>query len=275
MAPTLAQRWATINPAHAVQRVTAVLTFSEEIPTLVVNRVADKVRSAAQAYGLFKESPINSVMIQMGPGAAQSQIPTTQEGVAFQEVRGEHIIQALNITKKEIRFEHTVYTRWIAFREQLHTILSQVLPALSGITTVKSMALEYNDFFHAVNEGPEDVGLVIDNKSELIPRRAFRRREPFHAHSGWFTSNTPTGRNLINVDLTVADANGPIGLRRTISIRTHEAEIVDDMAGQRAAELMNVDANMATADTLHVSMKERLGHVLTKDAKAMISLGSS
>lgn len=272
--PVLAQRWATINPAHAVQRAVAVLTFSEEVPTLVVNRAVDAVRMAARSYGLHKEEPVNSVMVQIGPGGAQSQTPTTQEGIQFQEVRGGQVVQALNITKQAIRFEHTVYTRWVAFREQLSVMLSQILPIMSNITTVQSVALEYVDFFYAVNEGPEDVGLVIDNKSELIPRRAFRKREPFHAHSGWFTASSASGRNLINVDLTVADAKGPAGLRRTISIRTHEAEMVTDMVSSRAVELMNVDASMLVADGLHASMKERLGHVLTKDAKTMISLGS-
>jgi uncharacterized protein (TIGR04255 family) len=272
--PLLAQRWATINPAHAVQRAAAVLTFSEEVPTLVVNRAVEAVRTVARSYGLDKEEPLNSMMVQIGPGGAQAQTPTTQEGISFQEVRGGQVVQALNITKQAVRFEYAVYTRWVGFREQLLVMLSQILPVMSNVTTMQSVALEYVDFFYAVNEGAEDVGLIVDNRSELVPRRAFRKREPFHAHSGWFTASSATGRNLINVDLTVADANGPAGLRRTISIRTHEAEIVADMTSPRALELMSAEASMMVADALHATMKERLGHVLTKDAKAMISLGS-
>lgn len=272
--PLLAQRWATINPAHAVQRAVSVLTFSEEVPTLVVNRAVDAVRAVARSYGLHKEEPVNSMLVQIGPGGAQSSTPTTQEGTSFQEVREGQLVQALYITKKSVRFESGLYTRWIGFREQLSGVLSKILPIVSNITTMQSVGLEYVDFFYAVGEGAEDVGLIVDNKSELIARRAFRKREPFHTHSGWFTPNSESGRNLINIDVTVADSNGPVGLRRTISIRTHESEQVVDLLGPRAAELMNVDASMVVADRLHATLKERLGNILTKDAKAMISLGS-
>lgn len=271
--PLLKQRWQTINPAHAVQRAAAVVTFPEEIPSFVVGRTVDAVRGQARAYGLLKEEAVNSILMQVGPGGAQQTAPVAQEGVSFQHVQGALVAQAFTITKKALRFESTTYTRWVAFREQLANFLAAALPVLSQSTPVKSIELEYIDFFFGATEGPEDAGLIVDNQSQLIARRAFRRRDPFHTHSGWFDARPTGGRNLVNVDVTVADANGPVGLRRTVTIRTYEAEQVGDLAG-RGLELTAVEPVLKGMDALHVSLKDRLGHILTKDAKSMISLGS-
>lgn len=195
-----------------------------------------------------------------------------QEGVAFQELQGAQVTQALHITRQSIRFESTNYTRWVAYRSQIESLLEMVLPFFSQVTPISVVGLEYVDFFFAVAEGPEDVGLVIDNQSHLIAKRAFRRRDPFHTHSGWFESRPSGGQNLVNVDVTVADANGPIGLRRTISIRTFEAEQVGERQ-DRGVQLSSTDAALAELDQLHVSLKGRLSSILTRDAQSMISLG--
>jgi uncharacterized protein (TIGR04255 family) len=224
---------------------------------------------------MVKEEPVNSMLMQLGPGGAATTSPIHHEGTSFQNVRGDQTIIGLNITKQSIRFETGIYTRWAAFFDQLSSILYSILPILSQSTTMQSVGLEYIDFFYAILEGPEDVGLILDNQSGLIAKRAFRKRDPFHTHSGWFTAETANSRNLINVDLTVADAKGPAGVRRTISVRTFEAEHVSSIHGPRAVELMALAPVMQAMDRLHHSLKTHLDSVLTRDAKAMISLGSA
>ena len=272
--PLLAQRWQTVNPAHAIQRAAAVIDFPEELPTFVVNRVVEALRPVARRTDLLKEEAVNSMLIQIGPGGAQNSSPATQAGVLFQNMVGDQIAQALSVTKGSLRFETSVYTRWIAFREQLGQLLEAALPILSQSTTFRSIGLEYVDFFFAVAEGPEDAGLIIDNQSQLMARRAFRKRDPFHSNTGWFERETDQSRFLVNVDLSVADALGPVGQRRAITIRTFEAEHVIAMDNRRALELVEVSNVLAGLDSLHDSLKERLSSLLTRDANNMISLGS-
>lgn len=272
-ASLLKQRWQTGNPAHAIQRAAAVLTFPEALPSFVIGRTIDAVRPIAFSYALLKEEPVSSVLFQIGPGGAQQTAATSQEGSSFQQMLGAQITQSFNVTKDAIRFETATYTRWIAFRTQLASFLEAALPVLSQSTPIGSIGLEYVDFFYAAASGAEDVGLILDNQSQLMARRAFRKRDPFHAHSGWFDTKPTGGRNLINVDVTVADSNGPVGLRRTITVRTYEAEQISDLNG-RGLALTEAQVALQSLDALHVSLKERLSHILTRDAKNMISLGS-
>ena len=272
--PLLRQRWQTINPAHAIQRAAVVLTFPEEIPSFVVMRVVEALRPFALGAGLLKEEALNSMLIQIGPGGAQNTTPTSQTGSAFQDVRNGQVAQALKITKEAIRFEIAEYTRWVALRDQLEKIFSLSFPILEQSTTVQSIGLEYVDFFFAVAEGEEDAGLIIDNQSQLIARRAFRKREPFHSHSGWFERETAQSRFLVNVDLSVADALGPIGQRRAITVRTFEAEQIIDSLSDRAKEMVQVDKVLTGLDAIHASLKERLSNLLTREARTMISLGT-
>lgn len=271
--PAIASQWRTINPAHAIQRAVVVLTFSEELTSVLLRRVVDAVRPYASAIGLTNEAPINQAFFQITSGATIEAQSPTQSGMAFQRMHGDNVVESLNITTEVVRFETSSYVRWIAFREQFEPILQTVMPLISVASQVKSIALEYHDFFFAVNEGPADVQLLIDRQSSLIVRKAYTRRAPFHSHAGWFEHETASSRRLINVDLNVTDANGPMGIRRAVMIRTHEAEAVIDLASARAAELLDPDHAVQLLEVLHVSLKRRLRDLLTRDCAAMISLG--
>lgn len=272
--PAATSLWSTINPAHAIQRASAILTFGEEVPSLVVNRMVDALRSSAHLYGMIKEDPINAMFFQLGQGLMPQTTPTTFEGVSFQQMHGPNIVQSLNVQKESIRFDTFGYTRWAAFREQVAQFIKQSMPIIEQTVSMKSVALEYVDFFYAKNEGNADVVPIIDRKSEMLVRQAFQRRSPFHSHSGWFEKEGVASRRLVNVDITVNDALGPIGLRRAITIRTHEAEQVKEGGFDRALELVQPESILAVMDEMHVSLKKRIASVLTSDARAMISLDS-
>lgn len=271
--PAIASQWRTINPAHAIQRAAVVLTFSEELTSVLLRRVVDAVRAQASGIGLTKEVPINQALFQITPGAAIEAQPATQSGTAFQRMQGDNVLEALSVTTEAVRFETNTYTRWVAFKEQFEPFLRAVMPLIALASQVKSLALEYNDFFYAVHEGSADVQLIVDRQSPFIVKKAYSRRSPFHSHAGWFENETGASRKLVNVDLSVTDANGPMGVRRAIMIRTHEAETIIDFMSERAAQLLDTDIAVQLLDTLHVSLKRRLRDVLTRDCAAMISLG--
>jgi len=271
---SLPPQWQTINPAHAIQSASAIVTFSEEITSFVVKRLSDALRTDAQALGLIKEEPINMMLFQLQPGGVAQTKPSTQAGTTFQRVQGSNVVQSLSVTTQALRLDTFAYTRWIAFREQMDKFLTKAMPLVAQASQVNSIALEYVDFFYATDAGSADAQLIIDRGSDLIARKAFNRRSPFHSHSGWFESETAVGRRLVNIDVTVNDAAGPVGIRRAITIRTHESEQVIDLASVKAAEFLDASVILAAMDVLHVSLKKRRRSVLTRDAAAMISLGN-
>lgn len=266
--------WATINPAHAVQKASAIVAFNEEITSFTVKKVVDAVREEARKAGLVKEEPVNTVVFQITPGTGAHAASNDNVGTTFQDVQGAIVVSSLTITNTAIRFETSSYSRWIAFREQFYIFVNKCLPILSQTVPVKQIAVEYVDFFYARAPGSPDAGLVIDRKSPSISSKAFNRREPFHSHSGWFEGSGTPSKKLINIDVTVSDANGPDGLRRTITVRTFEAEQIDDPFSIRSAELANPENILSGLDVLHLALKGKLADVLTRDARAMISLGN-
>lgn len=267
-------QWNTINPAHAVQNAIGIISFAEPVSTFVVKRIVDAVRAEARLAGLLKEEEINTFLLQVAPGGQASPGKPSQVGTNFQKLQRANVAQSLAITTEAIRFDNAIYTRWVAFRELIEKFLNNAMPVVAQATQVSSIALEYIDFFYARNAGPADAQQIIDRQSDMISRKAFVRKSPFHSTAGWFEAETPENRRLVNVDVTVGDATGPNGVRRTITIRTHEAEQVIDPNSSRAQELSDPKSILLGMDALHSNLKKRLRGVLTRDAAALISLGS-
>lgn len=266
--------WHPAGGAHAVVKTSAIVSFSESITSVTLARLTNAVRESAREHGLTTEAPVNSVMFEVGPGAVPKAMQEAISGTAFQEMRGTGIAQSLVITSEAIRFETAMYTRWVAFEEQLVSYMSELLPIVSNVTGIKAVALEYVDLFVAQNEGAADASLIIDRKSDYVSRKAFKRADPFHVHVGWFEKVTDASRLLVNVDVTASDAEGPQGTRRTVTIRTHEAAQVIEPFGAEAMAFSELGKATETFAGLHRRLKAHLAGVLTKDAQDMISLRS-
>lgn len=264
--------WSPVTPTHAIQRAAAVIEFAEPITSFAADKMAAALRDEARRQGMVKEDPISTAMVELRPGASARTTQTEQVGVQFQDVRGNAVQQVLNATTAGIRFETSIYTRWIAFREQLLALMQTVFPIIEQNVQIGQIALDYVDFFYAVSSGPADAQLILDKKSHLIASKAFTRHGSWHSHSGWFEHEEQAVRRLINVDVSVADANGPQGVRRGITIRTFEAEqIVDSKSTDD--RLSQIEPVFSCFDDLHTSLKRRLSEVLTQEARHMISLG--
>ena len=271
--PAAAAVWQPSAGAHAIQRASAIVTFSEAIPTFAAGKLSSAIRNAARELGMVREEPVHATLVEIRPGAAPRATEAELVGTQFQDIRGTNIAQSVAVTTTGVRFETSVYTRWVAFREQLLALLAPSYPVIEQSVRVGQVALEYVDMFYAINPGPADAQMLLDRKSHLIAARAFSRLGQWHSHCGWFEEETEVKRHLVNTDVTVADATGPVGTRRTISIRTHEAEILLEPQSDRSEYLSQIEPAFACFDKLHVTLKRRLADVLTIDARNMISLG--
>lgn len=132
------------------------------------------------------------------------------------------------------------------------------------------------DVFLATREGDVDSALIINPDSDCIAHQAFHATSEWHSHVGWFEDATDAKRVLVNVDITVTNANTPKGVRRAINIRTHQAlQFLSGDAGEAAAEALNETETLTIFNDIHRALKNRLGAVLTPLGQEMISLGGN
>ena len=271
--PLASSVWKPVNPAHAIQRAAAIFEFAEPITSFAVGKIENAVRAEAKRIGLLKEEPLNTALFEIRPSGPPRPGKSEQVGTLFQDVQGEISRQALSVMTASIRFETGIYTRWIAFREQLANFMQLSLPIIEQNVRIRQVGLEYVDLFIAASPGQPDAALILDKKSRFLTQRAFDSHGPWHSHSGWFEGETELSRHLVNVDVDVADAQGPIDVRRAINIRTYEAEQIIDFGHVRAGEMTQLEPLLNCLDSLHTALKRHLSGILTNEARTMISLG--
>lgn len=275
-----AQVWAPIHGTHAIQIASAIVTFSESLTSLQWKRAAAAARTSAQAVGLSEEAARQSIFLQFAPGSPPAQIagPSADEtGLEFfRRFDSRSLSDKLTVDSSSLRIDTWAYTRWVGFSEKIKTCLGGVIPIFQDAVLLQSVALEYIDVFIAPQPGPADCSLVVDRDSSYISEKAFHEDREWHCHQGWFEAEKNARRVLVNADLTIGDANTPMGSRRSISIRTHEATHFLPAPGDpESAQSTMLDDILILLDNHHVSLKARLGDIITPQAKAMISLEGS
>ena len=273
--PTIQQVWATINPAHAIQRVSAALVFSEEIPFFTVKKLADAIRVWAASQGMTQEAPLNTMLIAVAAGGIPQAKSDGQQGTLFQQQQAGNLVQQVMLAREMINLTSMAYVRWVGFRDQLAALLRLVAPIVELSVELRQVTLEYVDVFYARDPGPANAGLILNGSSRVLNSQAFSRLDPFHSNSGWF-KKVGQERHLINADIAASDADGPPGRRRMVTVRTLEAIVAEpqDANANATAIVANADLLLSSFNALHVSLKKRISAILTKEAAAMISLGS-
>ncbi|OUC15761.1 MAG: hypothetical protein B0A82_05140, partial [Alkalinema sp. CACIAM 70d] len=184
-------------------------------------------------------------------------------------------VDRMMVEKNSIRLDSLSYSRWAGFSDKLSALL-KLLPVYTEGVSIQQVALEYVDVFVALEPGEADCSLILDPASDCISPRAFHATTEWHSHTGWFEDfNADIHRTLVNVDVTVANANTPEGVRRAISIRTHQAlQFSMSEGAENAAGQLKEEDVLTIFGQIHVALKDRFGALLTPEAKELISLGA-
>jgi hypothetical protein len=273
----VAQAWAPIHGTHAIQVASAIVTFSEALTSLPWRRAVAAARKSALDLGLAEEAARQSIFLQFAPGAPPAQIPAPggeEAGLEFFR-RGEaqSLSDRLTVDASSLRLDTWTYTRWVGFNEKIKTSFGGVIPIFQDAVSIKSVALEYVDVFIAPSSGSPDCSLLVNRGSEYLSKKAFQVDREWHSHGGWFEGESNERRVLVNADVTVGDANTPMGTRRSVSIRTHEAtQFLSSRLDDVSVEAAMLEEILMLLDNHHVSLKARLGDIITPQAAAMISL---
>lgn len=281
VAPQKSQ-WRPANPAHAIQSVFGVVVFAQPVTSLIWKRVADQVKQVASELNLPETGDVQAFMMKIEAGAAPS-VAQGEAGIEYFR-RPQHtpppgtspFVDRVAVDKNSIRLDSLAYTRWVGFSEKLATLL-KLLPSFAEAVSIRQIGLEYVDVFVATQEGDVDCSAILNADSDCISGRAFHPTTEWHSHTGWFEDfNMDIHRTLVNVDVTVANANTPEGVRRAISIRTHQAlQFSMSENAENAASELNAESVLTIFNDIHLALKDRFGALLTPDAKEMISLGAN
>lgn len=266
--------WVPSAGAHSIQHSYAAVIFAEPLPTSRFNRLLTEVRDSFRKLGLVEEAKIATMLFEMSPGAPlRAKHGDEQAGTEYFRKIGNFVAEKATIERSSMRFDTWQYTRWVAMRSQIRGVLSAVLPVFIDLVPATQIVLEYTDLFHSAAPGPADVSAVIDMESKYLPRMPFDPMSHWHSHTGWFEPVDGHNQRLCNVDVNVLDANGPLGERRIVSIRTHQEQRLAEGRSKIESVTGGVEETLNALDGMHISLKETLGAVLASGARQMISLG--
>ncbi|SOC47140.1 uncharacterized protein (TIGR04255 family) [Rhizobium subbaraonis] len=273
------KQWRPINSAHAIQQVIARVRFSQDVNEIPWRRILTLGKDRARALGLNVEQPVQDVNVTMSPSG-----PPVQ---SIREVGVEHLrlerpgfaSDKLLILKSEISFEEWRYTRWAALAEKLGELFLPLTERYMDSVTISAIQLEYIDMFEAApaSHGPDCSELIREN-SEFTSPVSYSKTNPWHCHSGFFTSPDAQTKRLCNIDIDVADINTgttPTGEDpvRVARIRTH----LTDFFNQKGYPPLSNESFEGAAiierfEALHVSLKQTFGKIITDQAAAAVSM---
>ena len=271
-------KWVPVNGSHAIQMAYASIAFAQPVTAVIWNNVLSAARAVAATEELTVEVPIQSMMLQIGPGVAQIPAAVQQNaGLVFQSHAAPNLAgEKFLVQPDQIRFETSSYTRWVGFRAKLQSLFSTVLPAYFTAVNLGQISLEYTDVFYWSDVGDADCRDIVDQNSRLVASAIMQPRGLWHSHSGWFDNEHVGSRRLSNADITVADAIVQNQQRRAINIRTHEAtHFLLGQDGQPVDGQPKIEDIIEKFDDHHNSLKSVLNKILTPAARDMISLGVS
>jgi len=252
-----ARMWEPVNPAHAVQNANASVVLGAPAS---MQELLPAARAVAAALGMGEDQPMNAMSIAFD-GTNPPSVSNESAGHSFFRNEAGQTSLLLTVKPTMMQLDTFSYTRWVGFRAEAEHMLG-LLAGPWADSPVQAVGLEYTDIFKSV-AAVGDTSLIIDRRSPSFPPSADASGF-WHSQAGWFEDQ---GHLLVNVDL--ASSNGANGseIRHVVSIRTHETR------NTAADGQMGIDGALGQLDAMHISLKERLGALLTRDAQDMIALG--
>lgn len=267
--------WAPVKDSHAILQVAAIVEFSEPVTAIIWDKVHAAAQALAAKYALSEKNEIQSVVFEVKPGAAPEAQSTADDGVEFfrKGPTVNEVADKLTVEKNSFRIDTWQYVRWVQMQTFLGDAVRELLPIFTAAVVPTKLSLEYQDLFYGQAAGPADASLIVRDRSRYFDGTDLDLNDVFHSNRGWFEHHGVT-RTLVNADIAAADAKGPIGVRRTIKIRTFESLRIAAGRLEKEAVVQGVDETLDAFERMHISLKNRLGDILTPDAQAMISLES-
>lgn len=258
--------WKPLHEAHAIDRVRVMVAFPEPVTAKALRSASAPVTSSHQEYGFDSAKPIhvqtNQIVIQIGD---ESKRNPGLEGINLQRYSGEEVVEDVAFTVGFIGYTTTEYGRWGATFERVQNLFNPVLGALSNISDISSIKLEYWDQFYF--DGPPEEADALDLTSDVdlgVPKRETGPGRYWHSNCGWFCVRHAE-KYLINRNFSVVERNVSDEKRRmttTIHTLVEQRMNESDIDDSRVYEILNnehVIANITFGELLAEHMRDRIG----------------
>jgi uncharacterized protein (TIGR04255 family) len=260
-----------IFPSHAIERCTAAIAFTEELPTKAFQRVIDRAQASFRQAGMesFPTSPVG-VQVDIQTGIASALSGPRPRIFVTPDRAMQFIVAPSNLTLRTSR-----YVRWQPFAGQMEELL---LPLTTGYVDVVSIAhfqLEYVDRFLWTGGDWSTFSWreLLRADGAFIAGRASQADREWHAHSGWFQYG-PRGKRLINVNVDVADFTREEVSFPSISILTLMRDIVPEENSEQGGTYSDIPSIQEGFEELHNESKTLLEQVITTGMAGRIGLTS-
>ncbi len=207
-----------IFPAHAIERCTATVAFSQGLPQKLLSATQDRHKQRLLAAG-FSEGP-KAVGLQFDVLSGRV-IPLAGGGpmTFVSEDQGTTIIVAAN----QISVQTLLYTRWANFETFISKYVSAIFADFTDALSISATKLEYWDRFIWTGDWDDfDVSQLLAVNSDLISARAAHATRQWHSHAGWFENPAPARQRLVNANVDVVSVNSPnfVGEKPSVGIYT-------------------------------------------------------
>lgn len=272
------EEWNPLHASHAIERVTARIHFGQSVNEVPWQKIQSEARDRALQMQLLTENQIQQYDLLINQSESRIEKPRPLGIDLLRLERPDFCSEKLEIRRDSVALEVFRYVRWAGYAEKVRSLLLPLTEKYLAAVPIKGVQLEYVDRFDAAESGQEpDCGVVIRRDSELVTTKAFRERDPWHCHSGWFEwPEDGIAKRLANVDIDVADIPVPTGGEpvRVIRIRTHLTDFFNQpRLTPMPNDALTTDFLAHRLERLHDELKELLRLVLTQAAADSVSLG--
>jgi uncharacterized protein (TIGR04255 family) len=271
------REWRPLSEAHAIERVLAAVRFAQPVTDIPWKKIQATGRERARKLQLITERPLQQIGFAVSPEGQGNVTVPQSVGIEFLRLeRPDFYSDKLAIERAAVSFESWRYTRWVGFAERIREGLATLAQLYLTAVPLLGIQLEYIDRFDAAEgQRAPSCAEVVRHPSKFIAEGAFRDREPWHCHIGWFEKPDAQTRRLANLDVDVGDvaAQPFTEAKRTIRIRTHLTDFFNQPEFEPLSEEAVTTAFIADRfNSLHIELKEMLREVVTEVAAASISL---
>ncbi len=285
--------WSPAHPNHAIERVTVLFQFGENVPSRLWESILAQASERSSALGFTSavdEMEMNFMPLPVGqpaPGAVFPQMffghgggnqpAQTRAGRTFQVIEDGVVREQLSLRRNLFFYSIPTYTSWIDLRDRIQNLVSSYLDSVMASISLSTMKLEYWDRF--VFEGAEE-GLsyseLFREGSRNLPAFPFGLTDLWHSHVGYFIPSNSAARRLFNLNVDMVEGTEPAQGLMPPTPRRRSAglySMVQDSYEAQAAP-PNWTAMSLILDEMHGILNASVSDTITDGMASMINLNA-
>jgi hypothetical protein len=275
--------WNPIHENHAIDVMGALVTFSQPIPNLLLNKALKRSEDASFAAGLRSRAGTAGVSVVIGSEGVSTGAAPPMYGRIFNSlVEGEEIAagpsrvaEQLQVTPIQVIYRTWSYVSWAWQIERMKLLMGPAISTVQDSVSFAVQRLEYLDRFRFAGDlSDTELTSLLRVGSPLIAPHVFSRTDLWHSHTGAFLPSPDGVKRLEQVHIDCIDEPAipapDTPKTRWINVMTaREDRFPTDGVDEPDR---NGDSIFNRFDLLHSELKETFATVVTDDVARRIYL---